>query len=569
MRAVWPLAAAFALLAQSPPLPQTPPRDRPEPPRGTASISGRILASDTGLPLGGGAVALMLLRSTDEGGSSAPARWGGRADATGRFVFTNLPAGRYSLFAGPPVFKDMYLSTPTSRFGVPSAGPLVISLADGESRKDVDVRLPRAGALSGRVLDEQNQPLMRVQVRVLGRPYPGREFTSMGYGEMTDDQGRYRLPGLQPGDYYVQAEGMHPAGPSSPDEESREAYVPTFYPGTPNQAEASLLSLGIGEEITDLDIRLVRGRTFKISGLVLDAEGKPAGGAQVSVSFGSPGRGMNSGHVARADGTFEFVTLPPGDYVLSARARDSSWERPEEGVAGVRVAVVSTDVENVTLAMHRGVTVQGQVVTSGGGLPPFESTGFKAVLETPDSLGPRRSTPVEIDQNWRFQVDHVFSPAMVRLQGAFPPEWFLQAVRYRGRDVSDTPTGFESDPTFRDLQLVLSDRPARIQGVVRDDTGKPAAMAQVVIFAPDVEPQTGPIMGPLVRRRTARARADGTYVLPRLSAGEYLIVAIDPSSFGMDPFGSSLATLAPHATRVTINEGEERALDLVVIAIRQ
>ena len=70
---------------------------------------------------------------------------------------------------------------------------------------------------------------------------------------MTDDLGQYRLYGLMPGDYVVSAtmrSGMQFAGGQPAPEDATDGYATTFFPGTTNVAEASPISVGLGQEAT-------------------------------------------------------------------------------------------------------------------------------------------------------------------------------------------------------------------------------------------------------------------------------------------------------------------------------
>src|ERR1700716_1481297 len=68
-----------------------PPRDaRPKPDTGTAIIRGRIVAGDTGKPLRRARVTLTAPELAGEPRNTS-------TDADGRYEFTDLPAGRFTL----------------------------------------------------------------------------------------------------------------------------------------------------------------------------------------------------------------------------------------------------------------------------------------------------------------------------------------------------------------------------------------------------------------------------------------------------------------------------------------
>jgi hypothetical protein len=101
---------------------------------------------------------------------------------------------------------------------------------------------------------------------------------------MTDDLGRYRIYGLEPGEYLAATEGMHVVvgssargGNSSATLAAEPAGFPaTFHPSAVNDAAAQRIRLGAGRTASGIDILVARGQLADVSGLVLDSRGAPA-----------------------------------------------------------------------------------------------------------------------------------------------------------------------------------------------------------------------------------------------------------------------------------------------------
>src|SRR5262245_3950737 len=75
----------------------TAPRDRVlPPPTGTSGLKGRVIDAATGAP-----VARARVRIQGGGGGPRPSAW---TDSAGRFTFTDLPAGPYSLTLEKPTY---------------------------------------------------------------------------------------------------------------------------------------------------------------------------------------------------------------------------------------------------------------------------------------------------------------------------------------------------------------------------------------------------------------------------------------------------------------------------------
>src|SRR5439155_4605414 len=159
-----------------------------------------------------------------------------------------------------------------------------LQLADGQTLKGIEFQLPRGSVIGGRVLDEDGEARPGVMVRGMRYQYlqGDRRLTPAGTGQ-TDDKGQYRVWGLMPGDYYVNAVarggpfGPGPfggfAGPGGPGggpggfggrggrgggpnaavavgtDQEQINYAPTYYPGVPSVNEAKPVAVGLSQEV--------------------------------------------------------------------------------------------------------------------------------------------------------------------------------------------------------------------------------------------------------------------------------------------------------------------------------
>ena len=205
------VAIITTLLSQNPQRDQAPP---PPLPTGTGRISGVVLAADSGVPVKRANVVLIgfSLPPTGRPNSGVPAGVAGGVamgmtmtitstggvmvdgqrmpskvtDETGRFEFTDLAPGAYSLQVNPQ-----------GGFVRPQRPPSV-RLADGQT-ETITIKLERTGAISGRILDEGGDPLPRAHVTAQRR---GGSGGGPGMSSVvTDDLGRYRAFDLAPGEY--------------------------------------------------------------------------------------------------------------------------------------------------------------------------------------------------------------------------------------------------------------------------------------------------------------------------------------------------------------------------------
>src|SRR3954469_13904008 len=166
-------------------------KDAPPPPAGR--ISGRVLAADNGRPVKRARVFATA--------AELPGGRGMLTDDSGVFDLTELPAGRYTLTVSKSGFVALsYGQRRPLQAGTP------LQLADGQQLKGIEFQLPRGSVISGRVLDEDGDAMPGVMVRIMRYQYlqGERRLTPAGNGQ-TDDKGQYRVWGLMPGEYYVNA----------------------------------------------------------------------------------------------------------------------------------------------------------------------------------------------------------------------------------------------------------------------------------------------------------------------------------------------------------------------------
>jgi hypothetical protein len=209
----WVVTCAIATLATSAD-PVRAQRDTARTARGTATIRGQVVAGDTNAPIRN---AMVLLRPADMSGTGwigLPASPAIRVDANGNFEFLGVATGRYRLIAEPGPSAARYL---TGQYPDPaSENALPLTVARDQVVEGIVIGLRRAAAIAGRVVDERGDPLAMVSVSVI-ESLPGERRRSpvltqgREFRDRTDDTGAFRLFGLRPGEYILQAEPVRQA----------------------------------------------------------------------------------------------------------------------------------------------------------------------------------------------------------------------------------------------------------------------------------------------------------------------------------------------------------------------
>ena len=569
------------------PGPQQPSRDTPAQRQdavpASGLIAGRVLAADTGRAVKRARVF-----------ASAAELPGGRGiltDDSGAFQLVELPAGRYTLSVSKSGFVSLsYGQRRPLQAGTP------LQLADGQEIKDIEFRLPRGSVIAGHVYDETGDPMPGVVVRVLRYQYQqgDRRLAPAGTAQ-TDDQGQYRVWGLTPGDYYVDAisrinlpfggpagrgggggrgggaaaafagvvgaiAGRNVAALFGPDEENQKAYAPTYFPGVSSITEAQPIKVGLSQTAVDVDFSLQLVHVARVSGHVSDPDGAAtwSGNVTLVVEGATVGRGggfgMNYGSRIQSDGTFAIANVPPGRYTLQARGNDN--DSPQ--FASQPVTVASTDVE-VSVSLGNSGTITGTIVfrPSQTQLPDFSNMRV-AAPSVDNSVGGQAQG--RVDKDGKFTITGVQGGMHLIRPGGQLRGWTLQGVTIDGRDVIDTAVEIRSGQRLERVELTLTDQINEINGTLTNDQGTPVTEYTVLAFSTDST------FWQAQSRHIATARPDqtGHFRIRGLPAGGYYVVTVDPAEQGEWYEPAYLEDHRLGASRVTLGDGDTKTQDFKV-----
>ena len=427
-----------------------------KPPATTARIAGRVLAADTGRPLRRATVTLIA--------NPSKATRVTETDKDGRYEFSRLPPGRYSVRPG----KDGYVVVSPDPFSV----GVGVELSEGEVADRTDFSLPRGSVITGRITDEFGDPIAGVMVqaqRYQFRPSGQRQLmegntTNFYMPGATNDRGEYRIFGLRPGSYYVSARTMdmpgaialaQSGGPGIGAVETNDGLATTFYPGTSNAAEAQPIQVGLMHQAS-ASFTLVPARMSRITGTVRDSQGRPLSGAQVSLHSTRGGAWFgNAGGQLSSTGAFTLANVAPGDYILDVRPNRG----PATGRQPVRNEFVSLPVsvsgDDVDLALTTapGVSVSGRVIFEG---KSDEARQVVRISAAPEEDARNVVSYVgdasAIEADGRFHLPGVYGKVIFRA-GFLPQNVMLKAVRLNGADITNTPLDTTATEEITNLEI--------------------------------------------------------------------------------------------------------------------
>lgn len=299
-------------------------------------------------------------------------------DAQGRFVFSDLSKGPYTITASKAGYSEGAYGRRRP------AGPMqVLPLGDGERIGDLKIPIWKNATITGTITDEAGDPMIDLPVQALLRTIvAGKRKLSPGTPASlvkTDDRGAYRIAALTPGEYVVVVPSTQTSAPESVVDLYRQGrsggqsdllrdlsssgaanvlnrldqlggltvggltfqslastfrsgvgpmpsagghifvYPTQFYPAALTAAQAAPVTLHTGEERTGVDLQLKLVSTSRVSGIVTGPDGPLTVGLSLTVNADDLSTDTNLETATTwsdAAGRFTFPGAPAGSYLL-------------------------------------------------------------------------------------------------------------------------------------------------------------------------------------------------------------------------------------------------------------
>jgi protocatechuate 3,4-dioxygenase beta subunit len=528
-----------------------PARDN-QPKTGTARIRGHVYAAENGAPLRRAQVRLFAPELRDQRVTAT--------DERGAYEFKDLPAGRFNVSASKGSFVSL-------QFGQtrPMQGGTPLQVLDGQTIEKVDFALPRGSIITGRVVDEFGEPVADVQVMPMqSRFMQGRRrLTPVGRNGQTNDIGEYRIFGLSPGDYYVSATMRNF---SSGDSDDHSGYAPTYYPGTANGSEAQKVSLSVGQSVSEINITLVATRTARITGTVIDSQGRPVAQGFVNAMPRNSGGmffGPTGGGQVR-DGTFTLSGIAPGDYTLRANIGNGVGADGRPEFATATVSVNGEDINGVRLTAATLVTLTGRIVVQDTGaaqsLKPPIRINLSPVNPDDQMFMPGGNTTAKDDFTFELKSQPGQFRVFAGASGGAQAMWVVHAVRQNGVDVTDTGIEISSSGETSGIEIEFTNHVSELSGIVTNQRGEVAKDYTLIVFSQDREQWTGNTR----YRSQGRPDQDGRFKIRALPAGRYYAVALENADPGDSGDPDFFDRIRMKATMFSLNDGETKTLDLKI-----
>jgi hypothetical protein len=296
----------------------------------------------------------------------------------------------------------------------------------GELRYDF-VLVPEA-VLVGQVITEDKKPVAGARVIALPDPGEGPHHIATGWA-ISEDDGRFRIPGLSPGHYRLiaAADGLATTAPVD-----------------------AMVQAGTATK----DTILVVAATARVRGVVMMGD-KLIAGATVMAMAGTrgprgPGQGPSAAAVSQDDGTFTLQGVPMGTVVLQAM--------PYQVVAPMQLEVKSATVDNIKLEVAALAALHGKI------------TRNKQPVKDGMLMGP--GLP---------EIVHADSSGDYRVEGIRPGElnFFADSEEHKAFMPIEHLKIAAGEDKLLDIELEFA---GRVKGIVVDESGKPVPAVYVRLF---------------------------------------------------------------------------------------
>jgi hypothetical protein len=466
----------------------------------TGSISGLVVTGKESTPVPDARVTLVNLKSrvilTEK-----PAM----TDSAGRFFIDNVPDGQYSVGVTHAGMVRASSDNTVERI-------IVTVGSQRETKSYVAIMSPET-VVEGHVTDPDGKPSAGAQIRIYYNN--NREQGSFG---RVDKDGDFHVV-VSPGRLTLSAD----FDPAETD------VVKTYYPGVLSSNAAVNLDVLEGEVRRDVDFRMLPAVKVRVSG---HATGPYSIGSMSGHAFLEPQEPLQNtqkffpnvelhNSPGRNALEFQFEDVLSGSYnlfIVIAEA-DGRFNLGKQAVT-----VESTDLHDLSVAVHPGTDVHGQIVFQGIPAPGFSDM---RVAIYPENMPDRIRTAMDLGKvTFTSNTDFIISDVpdgeySLFLYGA-PAGTALISTRQGA--VSKNDSSFKVSGSTTESLLLAVGKAGTISGRIVDGDHNPTPTVPIVLL-PSKE-----VRSKFTRYRRAVADGDGLFHFDDIAPGDYTVISIGANS---------------------------------------
>ena len=439
--------------------------------------------------------------------------------AEGEFSFDKLHAG-----------DAVQVKVLKPGFFVPGAGPQTFptrTVQIGPQMGKLILKLVPECVITGEVKNDQGEPVEGATVDALmaqiinGR----RELTAFRGSVTTNEDGLFRIGGLQSGRYFVSVKASTVARRvlgAQAGSANRTYPLVSYFPGGTDIASATPFDLAPGQR-AHAQFTLSMAPAFKLSGtisgiadfknvsppIIMDATRNPL--ATVS--------GWDS-----QTGAFEFAPIPSGVYTLQVNAmiddRHPAWT--------AQSVTLTHNVSGLNLALHHDVTIPVSVQTEFNESPE-QCTGYFAIgrMQYGCKEFPAMVSLFSVENYFSFQAEaENADPSAFALHSVIPGKYHVQVSAMGHGYVSSVRSG-GTDLLREELLVPASGNVQPIDIVLRDDAAKMKIHVQAEHMPEHVRILVLPEFAPYQRIMPLDVSVNGDIEYGGLAPGDYKVLAME------------------------------------------
>jgi hypothetical protein len=506
----------------------------------TATVEGVVVNRVTGAGIAGATIHFWTTNTN---------RYDAASDEIGAFRITGLTPGDYR----SSVFKNGYFSPEPP---LSSLDPPKHRLVSGGSPIHVRLELNPPAVIRGRVIGADGNP--------------ARASVDLGKGRTanTNPDGFFAFENLESGRYTLLAR-PRTGEAGAKREGTRTEVVPTYYPSVVDPSQAESILVRAGAELSGYEIRLQSVPVYRVRGVVLNPDGKPAAKAVVELQARAPGGNpdrfffvgggtrqsfsIRTGElglpeteepfVTGDDGAFEFPSVRAGEWSVRAEgnpARDEVRRTDVSSLGSTAFSLGRGDPDDLKIQLALPFRLSGTAVLSNGSPP---GAGVLVAVSLFSETG--RAGSGGIVEGGAVRLDVIPGAHEIRADVMFG-NYYADSILLGSTDVIGQRV--ELTPASPPIKIILKPT-GTVRGSIED-----ASAATVVLF-----PQSVTGIG-----YSTQVGMEKTFELAGIPPGDYYAVALDRFDARTMSDALRLRGLLPRATGVRVEQGSTASVQLKV-----
>jgi hypothetical protein len=439
--------------------------------------------------------------------------------AEGEFSFDKLAQGAVSIGVKKPGFFE------PGRRGEEEKPAKLVEI--GPKSGKLTLKLEPECVIAGEVINNQGEPVEGAMVEALeSQIVEGhRELIPIRSYIRTDEDGLFRLAGLQSGRYFLSVKAGPDARPLLGDKASsaRQSYpLLTYFPGVTDLASATPINLVPGQH-AHAQISLSVVPVFKLSGTILGVANFKRIQPPTIVDASEQTLAATN-HWDPQTGAFEFPPLPAAVYTLRVYAQI------DDNHAGwaTQTVTLNRDTSGANLALSAVATIPVSVRTEftqqrDCSVEIFGSGGNRSCKQFPAEITLMSAESRQIQAQAQPEND---DPSTLALRQVLPGKYRVQVVPVVQAYVRSVRSG-TTDLLREDLIVPAGGTIAPIEVVLRDDGAKVNIHIQAENRPEHVRILLLPESAPEQRALTINSSGTDDLEYRDLPPGEYKVLAFE------------------------------------------